>query len=133
MKEIIVVSGDWQFRALVRAELRERGYAALGWESLAEAEATLAGRSQSPAALVFDATSQLSAAVREQLAALATRLPLIVVLRAAEPAFTPPAGIQLLRRPLTPDEVAATVVHACSRAGAVLNGSVVAADGGFGG
>ncbi|MGY0386056.1 mycofactocin-coupled SDR family oxidoreductase [Nocardioides sp. WG-D5] len=43
------------------------------------------------------------------------------------------AGHQLLRRPLTPDEVAATVVHACSRAGAVLNGSDVAADGGFGG
>nr|WP_218861207.1 mycofactocin-coupled SDR family oxidoreductase [Nocardioides panzhihuensis] len=43
------------------------------------------------------------------------------------------AAHQLLRRRLTPDEVAATVVHACSPAGAVLNGSVVAADGGFGG
>ncbi len=43
------------------------------------------------------------------------------------------AAHQLLRRPLTPEEVAATVVHACSRAGAVLNGSDVAADGGFGG
>ncbi|MFJ9388962.1 mycofactocin-coupled SDR family oxidoreductase [Nocardioides sp. NPDC101246] len=43
------------------------------------------------------------------------------------------AGHQLLRRPLTPEEVAATVVHACSRAGAALNGSDVAADGGFGG
>ncbi|MGH3349798.1 MAG: mycofactocin-coupled SDR family oxidoreductase [Nocardioides sp.] len=43
------------------------------------------------------------------------------------------AAHQLLRRPLTPDEVAATVVHACSPAGSVLNGSVIAADGGFGG
>ncbi|MEU6134806.1 mycofactocin-coupled SDR family oxidoreductase [Nocardioides sp. NPDC047086] len=43
------------------------------------------------------------------------------------------AAHQLLRRPLTPEEVAATVVHACSRAGAVLNGSDVAANGGFGG
>lgn len=43
------------------------------------------------------------------------------------------AAHQLLRRTLTADEVAATVVHACSLAGAVLNGSVVAADGGFGG
>lgn len=43
------------------------------------------------------------------------------------------AAHQLLRRPLTSDEVAATIVHACSRAGAVLNGADVAADGGFGG
>jgi SDR family mycofactocin-dependent oxidoreductase len=40
---------------------------------------------------------------------------------------------QLLRRTLDPDEVAAAVAFAASRAGAVLNGSVVAADGGFGG
>jgi len=105
VKEIIVVSSDWQFRALVRAELRERGYVALGWESLEEA----ALGTPSPAALVFDATSQLSAAVREQLAALATRLPVMVVLGAAEPAFTPPAGIQLLRRPLRVEQVVQAV------------------------
>lgn len=43
------------------------------------------------------------------------------------------ADHQLLRRALTPEEVAATIAFACSSAGAVLNGSVVAADGGFGG
>jgi len=43
------------------------------------------------------------------------------------------AAHQLLRRPLTPDEVAATVAFCCSREGAALNGSVVHADGGFGG
>ncbi|TYL44891.1 SDR family oxidoreductase [Nocardioides sp. BGMRC 2183] len=41
------------------------------------------------------------------------------------------ADNQLLRRLLDPDEVAATVAHCCSPAGAVLNGSVVQADGGF--
>ncbi|WGL54124.1 mycofactocin-coupled SDR family oxidoreductase [Nocardioides sp. BP30] len=40
---------------------------------------------------------------------------------------------QLVRRPLAPEELAATIAFACSREGAVLNGSVVAADGGFGG
>lgn len=40
---------------------------------------------------------------------------------------------QLLRRPLEPAELAATIAFACSREGAVLNGSVVAADGGFAG
>lgn len=38
---------------------------------------------------------------------------------------------QLLRRSLTPEEVAATIAFCCSPAGAVLNGGVVQADGGF--
>lgn len=41
------------------------------------------------------------------------------------------AGNQLLRRVLEPEEVAATVAFCCSREAAVLNGSVVHADGGF--
>ncbi|MBZ5739451.1 mycofactocin-coupled SDR family oxidoreductase [Nocardioides mangrovi] len=41
------------------------------------------------------------------------------------------ASHQLLRRLLGPDEVAATIAFCCSREGAVLNGSVVHADGGF--
>jgi SDR family mycofactocin-dependent oxidoreductase len=38
---------------------------------------------------------------------------------------------QLLRRVLEPDEVAAAIAFCCSREGAVVNGSVVHADGGF--
>jgi len=38
---------------------------------------------------------------------------------------------QLLRRLLDPDEVAAAIAFCCSREGAVVNGSVVHADGGF--
>lgn len=41
------------------------------------------------------------------------------------------AGHQLLQRPLSPDEVAAVVALACSPEGAALNGSIIAADGGF--
>ena len=41
------------------------------------------------------------------------------------------ASNQLLRRVLDPDEVAATIAFCCSVEGAVLNGSVVHADGGF--
>lgn len=40
-------------------------------------------------------------------------------------------GAQLLRDRLDPREVAATIAFVCSREGRVLNGSVVAADGGF--
>ena len=41
------------------------------------------------------------------------------------------AAHQLLQRALHPEEVAATLSFCCSAAGAVLNGSVVSADGGF--
>lgn len=41
------------------------------------------------------------------------------------------AGHQLLRRPLSADEIAATIALCCSSEGAALNGSVVHADGGF--
>ncbi len=38
---------------------------------------------------------------------------------------------QLLRRVITPAEIAATIAYCCSPAGAVVNGTVVHADGGF--
>jgi len=41
------------------------------------------------------------------------------------------ASHQLLQRPLEPGEVAGTIAFCCSREGAVVNGSVVHADGGF--
>ncbi len=41
------------------------------------------------------------------------------------------ASSQLLRRLIDPTEIAATIAFCCSREGAVLNGSVVSADGGF--
>ena len=38
---------------------------------------------------------------------------------------------QLLRRVITPEEIAETIAYCCSPAGAVVNGTVVHADGGF--
>jgi SDR family mycofactocin-dependent oxidoreductase len=43
------------------------------------------------------------------------------------------AGSQLIRRLIEPEEMAATIAFCCSVDGAVLNGSVVHADGGFAG
>jgi hypothetical protein len=43
------------------------------------------------------------------------------------------ADHQGIRRLLQPEEIAAAVALCCSPAGAALNGSVVRADGGFGG
>jgi len=116
VKEIFVVGADWKFRALVRAELRERGYGARGCKTLEEAQAALASHPQPSAALVFDATGQSVVAVREQLTALATRLPVILVLGAAEPAFTLPAGSQLLRRPVSIEQIVQAVASSVGSA-----------------
>ncbi|CAN5298855.1 N/A [soil metagenome] len=43
------------------------------------------------------------------------------------------ADSQLLRRLIAPSEIAAMIAFCCSLEGAVVNGSVIAADGGFGG
>ena len=43
------------------------------------------------------------------------------------------AGQQGIRRLIAPEEIAATIALCCSPAGAALNGSVIRADGGFGG
>lgn len=43
------------------------------------------------------------------------------------------ADHQALRRVITPDEMAQAIAWCCSPAGAILNGSVIHADGGFGG
>lgn len=42
------------------------------------------------------------------------------------------ADHQLLRRPITSAEIAATIAFCCSRESAVMNRSVLSADGGFG-
>ncbi len=41
------------------------------------------------------------------------------------------AGAQLIRRVIEPDEIAAAIAFCCSRAGGVVNGTVLHADGGF--
>ncbi|MFQ5817122.1 MAG: hypothetical protein ACE5H2_04085, partial [Terriglobia bacterium] len=100
MKEIFVVSGDWKLRALVRAELRERGYTARGYESLHAAAAELGSRAHFPAALVVDAADTDAAIAAQQIAAWATRLPVVLVLSAAQAAPPLPPKVCVLHRPL---------------------------------
>jgi len=104
MKTVLVVGRDWKFRALLRAQLLEEGYAALGFETLEEAAAPL-GLGAPPAALVFDTTDALPGSFQPQLTALAERLPVVLVAAAGEP-FDAGAA-RVLRRPLRLEEVMA--------------------------
>lgn len=111
MKQIWVVSADWKFRALVRAELRERGYEARGYENLTSAAGEVSPGARLPAALVLDASDADAAIVSEEIGTWARRLPTLVVVSGAQASFRPPAGVHVLRRPVQIDEVVAQVVE----------------------
>ena len=80
------------------------------------------GEGRDVAALLAGAVAHVDLAALAALDLLEVRTPEQVLTR----------GVPL-RRTGTPDEVAAAVAFCCSREGRVLNGSVVAADGGFAG
>ena len=104
MKTVLVVGRDWKFRALLRAQLLEEGYDALGFETLEEAAAQLVF-DRKPAALVFDTTNALPGSFQAQLTALAERLPVLVAAAAGESLDAGRA--RLLRRPLRLEDVMA--------------------------
>ncbi|MGH9862096.1 MAG: hypothetical protein ACRD35_01585 [Candidatus Acidiferrales bacterium] len=95
MKTVLVVGRDWQFRALVRAQLREEGFEALGFDSLNDAQEETTGAA--PPALVVIDTTETSPEEKQQMAELAERLPVLVVAAAQESLGN--ARLQVLRRP----------------------------------
>lgn len=97
MKTIFVVGQEWRFRALLRAQLREEGYRALGLSTLEEAAEALIS-SPAPALLVFDTAGAAPEEVQQKLPQLAARLAVLVVAGAQEEVPAPVQG--LLRRPL---------------------------------
>lgn len=107
MKTVLVVGRDWKFRALLRAQLREENFEALGCETLEEAAAHLVAGSPPPAALVLDTTDADAAAMRTPLLELAAHLPVIVVAAAHEEFPSPPLHVE--RRPLRLEAVVAAV------------------------
>lgn len=110
MKTILVVGRDWKFRALLRAQLREENFEALGCETLEEAAMHLGPASPPPAALVFDTTGTDAAETRPQLTALAASRragPVVVVAAAHEEFPSPPFHVE--RRPLRLEALVAAV------------------------
>ncbi len=103
MKTILVVGRDWKFRALLRAQLREEGYDALGFETLKDADTETAGA----AALVFDTTDALPGDWQPVLQHLAAQLPVVIIASTQEEANV--AGVRLLRRPLSLGDILTAV------------------------
>jgi hypothetical protein len=105
MPDVFVIARDWKLRAMVRAELREKGVVALGMENAAEAGSLIAS-GVVPSAVVLEAPEKTDPG----LDMLAVRVPFVVVASAAESAVWPRAA-KLLRRPVRVGEVVAAVLE----------------------
>lgn len=115
VKEIWVVSADWKLRALVRAELRERGYEAHGYENLDAAAAEL-GAGRMPAVLVVDIGEQGAEAIARSLARWAAHAPVVLVTSGTGGELEVPPGVAVLRRPLRVEDVVAVAIAGAGKA-----------------
>jgi len=104
MPVVFVIGEDWNFRATVRAELREQGVEALGMETVDDGAKVLAGGTV-PAAVVLDASARdvRSPAV----ALLAKRVPVLLVASRTQPAPEWKEAAAVLWRPVRVGDVVA--------------------------
>ena len=108
MATVFVIAGDWTLRTAVRAELREMGVEALGFETLADAgRARVEGTAAD--VMVVDATSIEMRGV--ELEALARGAELVVIASGIERAALPVKAAAVLRKPVSVGEIVAAVRH----------------------
>lgn len=106
MPAVFVIGEDWNFRAGVRAELREQGIEALGMATIDDAAQALA-RGTLPAAVVLDASAK--DARNPAVALLAKRVPVLLVVSRMEPAPEWKEAAAVLWRPVRVGDVVARV------------------------
>lgn len=108
MPVVFVVSGEWDLRGAVRAELREAGVDALGMESV-EDMARMIARGMAPALVVLDGAQLQRPETRQALQNLSSRLPVLVIDSRMSPA-PPLPGAQTIFRPVQVREIVARVL-----------------------
>jgi DNA-binding response OmpR family regulator len=107
MPVVFIVSGEWDLRGAVRAELREAGIEALGMETVEDMAQTIAG-GIAPSLVVLDG-AQLHNQTRQALQNLSSRLPFLVVDSRLSPA-PPLPGAKTILRPVLVKEIVARVL-----------------------
>jgi len=100
MPVIFVIAADWKLRTSVRAELRERGFKAMGMESADEVGRAIAS-GELPAAIVLEATTQFASDPVKQLVA---RVPTVLIASRTE-TIDVPAVTEVLYRPVRIGEI----------------------------
>ena len=112
MPVVFIVSGEWDLRGAVRAELREAGIEALGMETVEELARTIAA-GLPPSLVVLDGAQLHETETRTALQNLASRVPLLVIDSRVNPA-PPLPGAQTILRPVQVKEIVARVLNMLS-------------------
>jgi DNA-binding response OmpR family regulator len=107
MPVVFIVSGDWNLRGAVRAELREAGIAALGMETAHDMARMIAG-GIAPEVVVIDGVELHQPETRPALENLSSRLPVLVIDSRLNPA-PPLPGAQIMLRPVQVKEIVSRV------------------------
>lgn len=108
MPVVFIVSGEWDLRGAVRAELREAGIEALGMETVEELARTIAA-GLAPSLVVLDGAQLHKTETRRALQTLASRVPLLVIDSRLNPA-PPLPGAQTILKPVQVKEIVASVL-----------------------
>ena len=112
MPVVFIVSGEWDLRGAVRAELRESGIEALGLETVGDMAQMIAG-GIAPELVVLDGEQLRRPEARQALENLSSRLPVLVVDSRLSPA-PPLPGAQTILRPVQVKDVVARVLSMLS-------------------
>ena len=108
MPVAFIVSGEWNLRGAVRAELREAGVEALGFDTVADMSGAIA-RGIAPAVAVVDASCLREPFDRQALQNLAAHLPVLVIASRLDP-HPPLPGAFVLLRPVQVKLIVARVI-----------------------
>ena len=109
MPVVFIMSGEWNLRGAVRAELREAGMEALGMETVEDMARAIAG-GIAPSLVVVDVAQLRNPETREAPQDLSSRrVPLLVIDSRLNPAPALP-GAKTLLRPVLVKEIVASVL-----------------------
>jgi DNA-binding response OmpR family regulator len=108
MPVVFIVSGEWDLRGAVRAELREAGIEALGLETVEDIARSIAG-GIAPSLVVLDGAQLHKSETRQALQNLGSRLPLLVIDSRLSPA-PPLPGAQTILRPVQVKDIVARIL-----------------------
>ena len=114
MPVVFIVSGDWDLRGAVRAELREAAIEALGLETVEDMARVIAG-GIAPSLVVLDGAQLHNSEMRRALENLSSRVPLLVIDSRLDPA-PPLPGATTMLRPVQIKEIVARILTMLSPA-----------------
>ena len=114
MPVVFIVSGEWDLRGAVRAELREAGIEALGMETVEDMARVIAS-GVVPSLVVLDGAQLHKRETREAVRNLGSRVPVLVIDSRLNPA-PPLPGATTILRPVQVKEIVARIFAMLSSA-----------------